>query len=213
MKSYLKGLLKNIFNKNINKLSLINEGSVVSPNARIKRFCKLVDSRIDSYSYLDSSSTLLYASVGKFCSIGSNTQIGIPEHSLRYLSTSPVFTEAANHSIGSFTTENLFNPFKEVKIGNDVWIGREVIIKGGVEIGDGAVIGAKSLVTKNVEPYSIVAGIPAKVIRMRFSQEVVDFLVKNKWWELEVDKLVLNIKIFQKEDLSIEDLRKIFNKK
>jgi acetyltransferase-like isoleucine patch superfamily enzyme len=71
----------------------------------------------------------------------------------------------------------------DIVVGNDVWIGENVIIKGGLEIGDGAIIAAGSIVTKNVEPYSVVAGVPAKVIRYRFTKEQIVSLLKIKWWE------------------------------
>ena len=91
-------------------------------------------------------------------------------------------------------------------IGNDVWIGCGAIILSGVTIGDGAIIGAGAVVTKDVEPYTIVAGVPAKVLKTRFEKEISDKLIKLKWWELEDEKLKKAIKLFQKP-ITNDDIR------
>jgi acetyltransferase-like isoleucine patch superfamily enzyme len=97
------------------------------------------------------------------------------------VSTSPVFYSAKNNLNASFNIEE-FEEFDKTIIGNDVWIGINAFIKGGISIGDGAVIGAYSVVTRDVEPYSIVAGNPAKLIRKRFNDSEVEKLLKVKWW-------------------------------
>lgn len=114
---------------------------------------------------------------------------------------------SANHRLGSVTTYpfNVFGgswqentpdhmsqlPFKgDIVIGNDVWIGRESIIMPGVKIGDGAIIAACSVVTKDVEPYSVVGGNPARFIKKRFNDELIELLLEFKWWDLPPEKLV-----------------------
>ena len=104
--------------------------------------------------------------------------------------------------------ENVY-PYKRVKVGNDVWIGTKVIVMGGVTIGDGAVIGAGSIVTKDVPPYAIVAGVPAKIIRYRFSEEIVKELQNIKWWNLPEDILKENISLFQKDEILVSDLEQL----
>lgn len=113
----------------------------------------------------------------------------------------------ANHRLGSVTTYpfNVFGgswqentpdhmsqlPFKgDIVIGNDVWVGRESIIMPGVKIGDGAIIAAYSVVTKDVEPYSVVGGNPARFIKKRFNDELIELLLEFKWWDLPPEKLV-----------------------
>ncbi|MCF8296152.1 MAG: CatB-related O-acetyltransferase [Melioribacteraceae bacterium] len=91
-----------------------------------------------------------------------------------------------------------------VKIGNDVWIGNNVIILDGITIGDGAVIAAGSVVTKDVEPYSIIGGVPAKLIRYRFSNDKIEFLLKFRWWQKELDWILKNIQYFEDIDKFIE---------
>ena len=81
-------------------------------------------------------------------------------------------------------------------IGNDVWIGANVTIMGGVTIGDGAIVAAGSVVTRNVEPFSIVAGVPSKHIRFRFEKNIIDFLIQEKWWERDFDWLKKNAQYF-----------------
>ena len=130
--------------------------------------------------------------IGKFCSIASGTKF---------------IMGSANHRLGSVTTYpfNVFGgswqentpdhmsqlPFKgDIVIGNDVWIGRESIIMPGVKIGDGAIIAAYSVVTKDVEPYSVVGGNPACFIKKRFNDELIELLLEFKWWDLPPEKLV-----------------------
>lgn len=130
--------------------------------------------------------------IGKFCSIASGTKF---------------IMGSANHRLGSVTTYpfNVFGgswqentpdhmsqlPFKgDIVIGNDVWISRESIIMPGVKIGDGAIIAAYSVVTKDVEPYSVVGGNPARFIKKRFNDELIELLLEFKWWDLPPEKLV-----------------------
>ena len=130
--------------------------------------------------------------IGKFCSIASGTKF---------------IMGSANHRLGSVTTYpfNVFGgswqentpdhmsqlPFKgDIVIGNDVWIGRESIIMPGVKIGAGAIIAAYSVVAKDVEPYSVVGGNPARFIKKRFNDELIELLLEFKWWDLSPEKLV-----------------------
>ena len=92
---------------------------------------------------------------------------------------------------------NEFEIFKRTTIGNDVWIGYEAVILAGVTIGDGAIIGTRAVVTKDVPPYTIVGGVPAKVIRKRFSDDVISALLKTKWWDWPADKIAKNIEAIQ----------------
>lgn len=123
--------------------------------------------------------------IGKFCSIAANVIIGASEHPLNYLSTSPFFyNEALGFSKG--TCEIYLKP---VHVGNDVWICDNVFIKGGVTIGDGAVLAAGAVVTKDVPPYAVVAGVPAKVLKYRFAPDIVQKLLELKWWNLPIEEI------------------------
>ncbi len=138
-------------------------------------------------------------SIGRFCSIADWVVAGQTEHTLNIVSTSLIFNRATfnwheNHhdlyddknfnsvkaQIDKFhDKKNIFN----IEIGNDVWIGYGAIIMNGVTIGDGAVIGARAVVTKDVAPYSVVGGVPAKFIKKRFSDDMISKLMSLKWWE------------------------------
>ena len=148
--------------------------------------------------------------IGKFCSIGFGVQFISPY---------------ANHQIHSFTTypfwhvfsnKNNIEPWLEeaelkgdTSVGNDVWFGREAMVMPGVVIGDGAVIAARALVTQDVPPYGIVGGNPAKMIRYRFSNEVIDELLKIQWWNWDLAKIIRHHSILMGDD--IEQLRAIAN--
>ncbi len=123
--------------------------------------------------------------IGKFCSIacGAKFIFNSANHSLSSLSTYPfpIFFEEWDLDVKNIT--KAWDNKGDIVIGNDVWIGYEAVILAGVTIGDGAIIGTRAVVTKNVPPYTIVGGVPAKPIRERFPQETIDFLLKIKWWD------------------------------
>ena len=127
------------------------------------------------------------------------------------MSTSPIFTQKVNALQKCWIDKDVFEHKTEderVYIGNDVWVGSHVLINGGVHVGDGAVIGAGAVVVKDVPPYAIVGGVPAKVIRYRFSSEVIARLLELEWWNFDDSELKKNIAIFQKDSLSVDDLEK-----
>lgn len=128
--------------------------------------------------------------VGSFCAIAHNVLIGAGKHPLDFFSIHP-FIYSAN-PLQKNDSACFFESYLPVEIGNDVWIGSNVVIMDEVKIGDGAVIGSNAVVTKDVPPYAILVGVPAKIIRYRFDSEKITKLLKLKWWELE-DKYLLNI--------------------
>jgi len=127
-------------------------------------------------------------SVGKFTSIAMNAKIGLSEHPTNFLSTHGF--QYIENAFGFVNKDNLYDTShlnKPCKIGNDVWIGDGANIKAGVEIGDGAIVGANAMVTKNVPPYAIVGGVPAKIIRYRFDEKTIANLLELQWWNLPED--------------------------
>ncbi|HEY1040735.1 MAG TPA: CatB-related O-acetyltransferase, partial [Bacteroidia bacterium] len=127
-------------------------------------------------------------SIGKYTSISYDVKIGLVAHPLDYISTSPVFYAKRR----GWVKENLYDETKvgHTEIGNDVLISANVTILAGVKIGNGAVIGAGSFINKDVPPYAIVAGTPAKLIRYRFSEEVITKLEQLQWWNFSKEKLL-----------------------
>ena len=209
MLKYIIGWLKNVFNPASSFFALIDDVSIISKKAKIHRGAKIFNSKIDCYSYITKGSSSVYAEIGKFCSIGHGSSIGLGHHTSDKLSTSPIFTEKINGTGHSWTNSTLEYPFKKVIIGNDVWIGSRVMVMGGVKIGDGAVIAAGSIVTKDVPPYAIVAGVPARLIKFRFEMDIINKLLEIKWWDIQQDELKKNINLFQIKNFTIEDLNKI----
>lgn len=209
MIKYLKGIFKYLFYKNVSCLSMIDDKSTISRKSRIARGVKVFHSSVGEYSYVGRRSSLIHASVGKYCSISGNVVIGMGNHTLDRLSTSPIFTEKYNGTGYSWIDEDVAGivKYKPVKIGNDVWIGVRAVILGGVQIGDGAVIGAGAVVTKDVPDFAIVAGVPAKIIRYRFPENTIAKLQKIGWWNLPEDVLRQNIDLFQKKEITEQDLR------
>mgnify|MGYP005775201533 FL=1 len=137
--------------------------------------------------------------IGKFCSIacGAKFIFNSANHTLSSLSTYPfpIFFEEWELDVKNIT--NAWDNKGDIVIGNDVWIGYEAVIMAGVTIGDGAVIGTRAVVTKDVPPYTIVGGVPAKPIRKRFSQESIDVLLKLKWWDWCEEKIHKHISDIQ----------------
>lgn len=131
--------------------------------------------------------------IGSFCSIADDVVIfGGGEHKTDWVTTFPLriaFDDPLAHKDGHPANKGT------TQIGNDVWIGFRAMLLSGIKIGDGAVIGAGTVVTKNVPPYSIVAGNPAKVIRFRFSESAIKSLLKIQWWNWEIEKIHKNLSL------------------
>lgn len=136
------------------------------------------DVSINDYSYVGKYSTIGSALIGKYCSIGPYCNIGPDSHPISWISSSPLFYK--NYSLQR--DSGYLEPKERPIIGNDVWIGSHVIILKGVTIGDGAVLAAGSVVTKNVEPYSIVGGVPAKHLKFRFEREQIEKIIEKDIW-------------------------------
>lgn len=128
--------------------------------------------------------------IGRFVSIGRGVSIGMSNHPLDFLSTSPFFYfNSLGFKDKDMPQHDEYRILPPVIIGNDVWIGDNVKIKNGIKIGDGAVIGTSAVVTKDVPPYAIVTGIPAKIIKYRFSEDIIKELLELKWWEMDYETI------------------------
>ncbi len=133
--------------------------------------------------------------IGKFTSIapGVRTHRGIHPTRTPFASTSPMFFSLRKQNGHTFATKQMFKEMTEpITIGNDCWICSNVFIAGGVKIGDGAVVYAGAVVTRDVPPYAIVGGVPAKIIRYRYDEDTINFLLKFKWWDRPIDWLKEN---------------------
>lgn len=143
--------------------------------------------------------------IGKFCSIacGAKFLFASANHTQTSVSTYPfpIFFEEWDLDIGDVTSA--WDHKGDIVIGNDVWIGYEAVIMAGVTIGDGAIIGARAVVTKDVPPYTIVGGVPAREIRRRFSDDVIARLQELKWWDWPAEQIQRNIKNIQSGRLDL----------
>lgn len=175
--------------------SYVNKGTVLRGRNFVGKNSVLTNVDLGFGSYVSSNADLSNAKVGKYCSIGPNLSSIGGNHPLNHhKSTHPAFYAKNNASGFSYLTgekDSIFTEDKYVdeskryfyEIGNDVWIGANVSICQGVTIGDGAVIGACSLVNKDVESYAVYAGVPAKKIKQRFTDETIEKLLNEKWWD------------------------------
>lgn len=157
--------------------------------------------QLGDYSYVGLNSYLNNVVVGKYTCIGPHVQIGRAEHPVEsFVSVHPVFYSPVELVGTSFSDKYYFKEFHETTIGNDVWIGANVIIIGGVHIGDGAIIAAGAVVVKDVPSYTIVGGVPAKIIRTRFAEDKIRKLEELKWWNKSPAWLRENFKKFHSID-------------
>ena len=133
---------------------------------------------IGDFTFIGKNSDITKSSIGRYCSIGTDVIIGPGEHEIDKISTSAHFHK------GNFYDELTK---KTLTIGNDVWIGTKAIILRGVTIGNGAVIASGAVVTKNVPPFAVVAGVPAKIVKFRFDDETIKLIETSKWWNYDIE--------------------------
>lgn len=181
------------FFKKIKYKSIVN--SKIHKTAKVEAGSSFVNSSMERYSFCGYECEILNCCIGSFCSIANGVVIGGEMHPLDWLSMSPVFYEGRDSVAKKFSNHKRGDN-KQTVIGHDVWIGQNAMIKQGVTIGVGAVVGMGSIVTKDVEPYSIVAGSPAKLIRKRFDDKQIDLLLQIKWWEYSDKDLYRYAKYF-----------------
>lgn len=154
---------------------------------------------ISDCSYISNNSKLWNVEIGKYCSISSNVQIGFGSHPSRtFVSTYPAFYSNENPGCPtSFRESKIFDDdAPRTFLANDVWIGANVIIPGGIHVGTGAIVAAGSVVVKDVPPYAVVGGNPAKIIRYRFSEEQIKLLLTMAWWDWPIEKIQSNVDYF-----------------
>lgn len=195
----------------------INQSTFEGKNT-VNSNSSVLNSSIGLCTYIGDGSYISHTKIGRFCSIAENVRIAIGNHPTSvFVSTFPSFYYNTESQIGfTFHEGNaIFDGIKrfpegendfQVVIGHDVWIGCNSLIRGGVKIGNGSVIGAGAVVTRDVPPYSIVAGVPAKVIKYRFTREQIDFLEKIQWWNWPMEKIQKDYMFFS----NIEDFIKQF---
>ncbi len=185
------------------------KSSVVGRHCSVDRQNLLLGVRMGDRTYTGPWCMLFHAEIGRFCSISYGVTIGPPDHNYRRISSHPFLYDP---KFGIFEECEAIRAEKFARpcvIGNDVWIGCNATILRGVRIGDGAVVGANSLVNKEVPPYAIVAGSPARIIGYRFREEIIAELRRIAWWNWPEEKIRAHRSLFAEEHPSLERLRNL----
>lgn len=191
-----------IRNSQIENFAIIGDNasiidSHILNNTSVNRYNNILKSEIGRYTYTMERTRMLNAKVGSFCSIAWNVSIGAGKHDYSRVTTSPLWRFEMLDA-GNIDHENdaqlkkRYETITLCNVGHDVWIAPNVVIITDVKIGNGSVIGAGAIVTKDVEPYSIVAGVPAKVIKKRFDDKTIEALEKIQWWNWPIELIRKN---------------------
>lgn len=168
----------------------ITENSVIGEGCRLGGPVFIAGSTIGDHTYVEVGCRISATDVGRFCSIAPNAMIGLAEHPLDgFVSTHPLLYRHIPSLGYDLVERDHHREMARTRIGNDVWIGANACVRGGLTIGDGAVIGAGAVVTRDVAPYTVCAGVPARQLRTRFSPDVIEFLLEFRWWERDLEWL------------------------
>ncbi len=218
MKKYLKKIVSNFFLKIFPELKILTNNSIpwndiknikhnssLGDKVILSGKYSIQDSEIGSFTSISTNSRISLTTIGKYCSIGPNFISGWGIHPTDGISTSPIFYSMSHATGKVFSKKNKIIERKRIKIGNDVWIGSNCIVLDGITIGNGCVIAAGAVVTKDVPDYAIVGGVPAKIIKYRFDDETIHELQKIQWWDFEdndiqhVEEYFFNVQGFIKK--------------
>ena len=173
-------------------------------NGFVAHHAQMNDVTVGNFTSIGRYTKIRCADIGKYCSISWDVTIGAVEHPLTKLSTAALTYKAEYHLI--LKDENY--PQKRTVIGNDVWIGCNAVIRSGIIVGDGAVIGGGSVCVKDIPPYSIVAGNPATIIRMRVEPDLIERIVMLHWWDWSSEDLKANLDLLS-ADLTADVVAKL----
>lgn len=191
---------RDMINKRKFHCAIIDNGCCFTDDSRVGEKshlfanCIVNHASIGNYTYIGRNSLIQNTNIGNYCSIAHEVICGLGRHPLDLFSTSPIFYRRNNPLYLQIVNKDIeFDEYLPINIGNDVWIGARAIIMDGVNIGNGAVIAAGAVVTKDVPPYAIVGGVPAKIIKYRSEQDFVDKQLK-EWWNYDPKLVLLKIK-------------------
>ena len=195
-------LFGNQYSKNNKLSSIVSIGKNVTLNnctldyhSRVAEYASIHNTIIGSYTACGRYSKIVHTDIGKYCAISWDTTINAISHPYNHL-TINAFPYVPY--VGNFVNERK-QIHQKVTIKNDVWIGANSVIMPGITIGNGSIIGAGAVVTKDVPDYAIAVGVPAKVIKYRFSRDIIEKLLLLKWWDLDPELIKENVDLWQGE--------------
>lgn len=167
----------------IHETSLVYD-SYVGAWTDVMANCQIIESTLGDYSYLAGDVSMIYSEVGKFCSIASHVRLNPGNHPMHRVTQHHMTYRRKQYGFGDDDPEIFdWRRANKVTIGHDVWLGHGVIVMPGVSIGHGAVVGSGAVVTKDLAPYDVAVGVPARPIRKRFADDVIDKLLRIQWWD------------------------------
>ena len=177
---------------NIEDMVVVSNSSKVSDSilkyySRLKDYTEIYNSTLGEYSYISQYSIINKTKIGKFSSIANGVYIGLWEHNRAVSTHSFYLYEHSGNFVEGYT--NYDRDDIETYIGHDVWIGANAVVMKGVSVGDGAIVGASAVVTKDVPPYAIVVGNPARIIKYRYEKSEIKWLLELEWWNFSREKI------------------------
>lgn len=199
---YFTHLLNTTAENNIFHNTNCISNSTLAESVKLWPYYKISNSHIGRYTYIAQNSIINNTTIGGFCSIGPNFMCGWGIHPTSAISTAPMFYSTRKQNGMTLSVTDKIEEVKNITIGNDVFIGMNVTVLDGVSIGDGAVIGAGCVVSKDIPAYAIAVGNPVKIIRYRFSDDIIEKMLDIKWWEWNIERLKdVEVKFFNVEEL------------
>ena len=206
-----------VFNTTLDHMSTIGDfstvrDSVLGEKSSIQRYGDIWGAGIGRYTCIGRMSTIQETKIGSFCALADYLTIGCDDHDYSMLSIHPFWHDV---SWGISEDNGFSDRYRKLEyelpceIGNDVWMGAGVIVCRDVTIGDGCVIGAGAVVTRSIEPYSVVVGVPGRVIKKRFDDQIIERLLKIKWWDLPIPTIRENLSLFRDSCLNEKTLEQL----